>query len=90
MSTSAPTVTSEVVAEHFRRIAQFRANHYGMEDNHYSSMEIEVVSESELRITGSSASKAELAMDQVASELSIEVECHWGDSQTVLVLWKAA
>jgi hypothetical protein len=54
MSTKAPTITSEVVAAHFRRIVEYRANHYGMGADHYRSMEIEVLSEGELQITGTS------------------------------------
>jgi hypothetical protein len=87
MSTKAPTITSEVVAAHFRRIVEYRANHYGMGADHYRSMEIEVLSEGELQITGTSQAKAELAMDQAASEAGVNVDYHYSDNQTLLVIW---
>jgi hypothetical protein len=88
MSSSAPTVTSEVVATHFRRVVEFRANNWLAGGEQYRGMEIEVLSEGELRITGNSQAKAELAMDQAASEAGVLVDYHYGSDQELLVIWR--
>lgn len=83
------TVTSEVVVTHFRSVCQLRESMFaGGHGALYGTLNIEVVDEGELEVTGESADCARLAMEQVADELALSISCrrHWG-GKTLSVDW---
>lgn len=94
MNTKAPETTGEILATHFRAVAERRANSNFLAGDRaqvYREMDVTSIYVDQVRVvypeqTGS-AGMAELVMDQAASEVGVDVEYHYDRSGSFLVIW---